>query len=333
MKIFMAYKGTPLYTADEDLFEAMQIARECGLLVLVHAENGDVIVKLQEQALARGDTEPRWHGLTRPEAVEAEATNRAIRLAEIAGCPLLVVHVTCAGRSQAIEHAHARGQTSTRETCPQYLVFSDADLARAGFEGAKYVLSPPLRDPRNRPALWHGLQPGDLHIFGSDHCSFNFAGQKELGPDDFTLIPNGAPGVEERASVLWTHGVREGRITENLFVAVLSTNQAAVHGMAGRKGALAPGADADIVVWDPDLDVTATQANRHGNVDYTPYEGMTFIGAPAAVYVRGSLAYRDGEVLAEAGSGPLRAPRVPPARARPGGPLMGGSTPRAPWKA
>jgi dihydropyrimidinase len=160
-----------------------------------------------------------------------------------------------------------------------------------------------LRDPSNRPALWHGLQAGDLQIFGSDHCSFNYAGQKELGADDFTLIPNGLPGVEERSSVLWTHGVREGRITENLFVAALSTNQARVHGMAGRKGTLAPGADADIVVWDPDLEVTATQSNRHGNVDYTPYEGMTFIGGPAAVYVRGELAYRDGEVLAEPGSG------------------------------
>ena len=151
VKIFMAYKGTPLYTADEDLFEAMQIARECGLLVLVHAENGDVIAKLQAQALARGDTEPRCHGLTRPEAVEAEATNRAIRLAEIADCPLLVVHVSCAAALEEDQRAHARGRPVYGETCPQYLVFSDADLARPGFEGAKYVLSPPLRDP-SQPA-------------------------------------------------------------------------------------------------------------------------------------------------------------------------------------
>jgi dihydropyrimidinase len=303
VKIFMAYKGTPLYTEDEDLFEAMQIAHDVGLLVLVHAENGDVIAKLQEQALARGDTAPRFHATTRPEACEAEATNRAIRLAEMAGSPLLVVHVSCEPSLDAIRAAHARGQTVYGETCPQYLVFSDADLAREGFEGAKYVLSPPLRNPRNRPALWHGLQTADLQIFGSDHCSFNFAEQKELGLDDFTKIPNGAPGAEERAEVLWTHGVRGGHITENRFVAVLSTNQAAVHGMAGRKGVLAPGADADIVVWDPELTITATQANRHGNVDYTPYEGMTFTGGPASVYVRGALAYRDGDVLAPAGSG------------------------------
>ncbi len=303
IKIFMAYKGTPLYTEDQDLFEAMQIAREAGVLVLVHAENGDAIDTLQKQALARGDTEPRWHALTRPEAVEAEATNRAIRLAEVADCPLLVVHVSCAASLEEIKRAHLRGRPVYAETCPQYLVFNYEHLAQPGFEGAKYVLSPPLRDVANQPALWHGLQSQDLHIFGSDHCSFNYAGQKELGKDAFTLIPNGAPGAEERPAVLWTHGVREGRITENLFVAVLSTNQAKVHGMAGRKGMLAPGADADIVVWDPDLEITATQSNRHGNVDYTPYEGMTFHGAPAAVYVRGSLAYRDGEVLADAGSG------------------------------
>jgi dihydropyrimidinase len=303
VKIFMAYKGTPLYTADEDLFEAMQIARECGLLVLVHAENGDAIAKLQEQALARGDVEPRWHGLTRPEAVEAEATNRAIRLAEIADTPLLVVHVSCAAALEEVRRAHERGRPVYAETCPQYVVFSDADLARPDFEGAKYVLSPPLRHPVNQTALWHGLQAQDLHIFGSDHCSFNFKGQKELGRDDFTLIPNGAPGIEERPAVLWTHGVREGRISENLMVALLSTNQAKIHGMAGRKGVLTPGADADIVIWDPDLTITATQANRHGNVDYTPYEGMTFHGGPAKVYRRGELAYADGEVLAAAGSG------------------------------
>jgi dihydropyrimidinase len=281
----------------------MQIARECGLLVLVHAENGDVIAKLQSEALARGDTDPIWHALTRPEAVEAEATNRAIRLAEVADAPLLVVHVSCAAALEEVKRAHARGLPVYAETCPQYLVFEEQDLARPNFEGAKFVLSPPLRDPSNRPALWHGMQSQDLHIFGSDHCSFNFAGQKELGRDDFTLIPNGAPGIEERPAVLWTHGVREGRISENLFVAVLATNQAKVHGMAGRKGVIAPGADADLVVWDPDLTVTVTQENRHGNVDYTPYEGMTFTGGPAAVYVRGNLAYRDGEVLAEAGSG------------------------------
>lgn len=160
-----------------------------------------------------------------------------------------------------------------------------------------------MRDPGNRPALWNGLKFGDLQIFGSDHCSFDYEGQKELGKDDFTLIPNGLPGAEERAMTLWTLGVREGKLSENQFVAVLSTNQARIYGAYPRKGTLAPGADADIVLWDPELSTTATVENRHGNVDYTPYEGMQFHGGPAAVYVRGGLVYRDGEVVGERGSG------------------------------
>ena len=303
VKIFMAYKGTPLHTEDDDLFEVLQLSRDAGVLVLVHAENGHAIAKLQEQALSRGDTAPRFHALTRPEPVEAEATNRAIRLAEVAGAPILVVHVSCAPALEAIHLAHERGQTVYAETCPQYFAFEYKDLAREGFEGAKYVCSPPLRDPGNRPALWNGLKFGDLQIFGSDHCSFNYREQKELGKDDFTLIPNGLPGAEERAMTLWTLGVREGKLSENQFVAVLSTNQARIYGAYPRKGALAPGADADIVLWDPELSTTATVENRHSNVDYTPYEGMEFHGGPAAVYVRGGLVYRDGEVVGERGSG------------------------------
>ena len=303
VKIFMAYKGTPLYTEDDDLFEVLQLSKEAGVLVLVHAENGDVIAKLQEQALARGDVAPRYHALTRPEAVEAEATNRAIRLAEVAGAPILVVHVSCAAALDAIHQAHERGQTVYAETCPQYFAFSYDDLAREGFEGARYVCSPPLRDESNRGPLWNGLKVGDLQIFGSDHCSFNYEGQKELGKEDFTLIPNGLPGTEERAMALWTLGVREGHLSENQFVAVLSTNQARIYGAYPRKGALVPGADADLVLWDSELSVTATAENRHGNVDYTPYEGMTFSGGPASVYVRGNLAYKDGEIVGEHGSG------------------------------
>jgi dihydropyrimidinase len=303
VKIFMAYKGTPLYTEDEDLFEALQLSKEAGVLVLVHAENGDVIAKLQEQALARGDTAPRFHALTRPPEVEAEATSRAIRLAQVAGAPLLVVHVSCAPALEEIHRAHERGQMVYAETCPQYFAFSYDDLAREGFEGAKYVCSPPLRDPSNREPLWNGLKFGDLHIFGSDHCSFNYREQKEMGRDDFTLIPNGLPGAEERAMVLWTLGVREGRISENQFVAALSTNQARIYGAYPRKGALVPGADADIVLWDPELSTTVTAENRHGNVDYTPYEGMTFDGGPTSVWVRGNLVYKDGEIVGEHGSG------------------------------
>ncbi len=303
VKIFMAYKGTPLYTEDDDLFEVLQLSKDAGVLVLVHAENGDVIAKLQEQALARGDTAPKFHALTRPPEVEAEATGRAIRLAEVAGAPILVVHVSCAPALQEIHRAHERGQTVYAETCPQYFALSYDDLAREGFEGAKYVCSPPLRDASNRGPLWNGLKIGDLQIFGSDHCSFNYKEQKEMGRDDFTLIPNGLPGAEERAMALWTLGVREGRLSENQFVAVLSTNQARIYGAYPEKGALVPGADADIVLWDPHLSTTVTVGNRHGNVDYTPYEGMTFEGGPASVYVRGNLVYRDGEIMGEHGSG------------------------------
>jgi dihydropyrimidinase len=303
VKIFMAYKGTPLYTEDDDLFEVLQLSKEAGVLVLVHAENGDVIQKLIEQALARGDTAPRFHALTRPHEVEAEATGRAIRLAEVAGAPILVVHVSCAPALEEIHRAHERGQTVYAETCPQYFAFSYQDLAQEGFEGAKYVCSPPLRDESNREPLWNGLKVGDLQIFGSDHCSFNYEGQKELGIDDFSKIPNGLPGAEERAMALWTLGVTEGKVSENQFVALLSTNQARIYGMYPRKGALVPGADADIVLWDPELSVTATVENRHGNVDYTPYEGMTFKGGPASVYVRGNLIYKDGEIMGEHGSG------------------------------
>src|SRR5215210_7598393 len=303
IKIFMAYKGTPLYTEDDDLFETLQLSKEAGVLVLVHAENGDAIAKLQQQALARGETGPKFHALTRPEAVEAEATNRAIRLAEVAGAPILVVHVSCAPALEAIHLAHERGQAVFGETCPQYFAFEYEDLAREGFEGAKYVCSPPLRDPSNRPALWNGLKTGDLQVFGSDHCAFNYEGQKDLGRDDFTLIPNGIPGAEERAMTLWTLGVREGKLSENQFVAVLSTNQARIYGAYPKKGTLSPGADADIVLWDPELSTTATVENRHGNVDYTPYEGMAFHGGPAAVYVRGNLVYKDGQVVGERGSG------------------------------
>src|SRR4051812_5740487 len=303
VKIFMAYKGTPLYTEDDDLFEVLQLSRKAGVLVLVHAENGDVIAKLQEQALARGDTAPRFHALTRPPEVEAEATSRAIRLAQVAGAPILVVHVSCAPALEEIHRAHERGQTVYAETCPQYFALSYDDLAREGFEGAKYVCSPPLRDESNREPLWNGLKFGDLQIFGSDHCSFNYREQKEMGRDDFTLIPNGLPGAEERAMVLWTLGVREGRISENQFVAALSTNQARIYGAYPRKGALVPGADADIVLWDPQLSTTVTAENRHGNVDYTPYEGMTFDGGPTSVWVRGNLVYKDGEIVGEHGSG------------------------------
>ena len=210
----MAYKGTPLYTEDDDLFEAMQIARECGLLVLVHAENGDAIAKLQAQALARGDTEPSWHGLTRPEAVEAEATNRAIRLAEVADCPLLVVHVSCAASLEEIKRAHARGRPVYAETCPQYLVFSDARPRAAGLRGREVrALAAAARRRPTSPRCGTGCSARTCTSSARTTARSTSAGRRSSASDDFTLIPNGAPGLEERSAVLWTHGVREGRIT------------------------------------------------------------------------------------------------------------------------
>jgi dihydropyrimidinase len=301
-KLFMAYPGVFL-ADDATIFRAMSAAGERGGLVCMHAENGIVINEIIKRALENGRTAPKYHALTRPTIAEAEGVHRAIAIAEMAESPVYIVHLSCADALNQVRQARDRGIPAFAETCPQYLFLSIDNYDEPGFDGAKYVMTPPLREKWNQAELWKGLKMDDLQVISTDHCPFCMKEQKELGRDDFTKIPNGAPGVEERAEVLWTHGVREGRITENLFVAVLSTNQAKVHGMAGRKGAITPGADADIVVWDPDLSFTATQSNRHGNVDYTPYEGMTFTGAPASVYVRGELAYRDGEVLAEPGSG------------------------------
>ena len=302
IKIFMAYKGTPLYTADEDLFEAMQIAREAGVLVLVHAENGDVIAKLQAEALERGDTDPQWHALTRPELVEAEATNRAIRLAEIADTRCSSSTSRAPPRSRRCAAPTPAGARSTPRPA-RSTSFRVQGSRAPGLRGRQVrVLAADARpvQPPGAVARAAGRRPADLRL---GPLLVQLHGQKELGRDDFTAIPNGLPGLEERPSVLWTEGVRGGHISEQLFVAVLSTNQARVHGMVGRKGAIVPGNDADIVVWDPDMTITATQSNRHNRLDHTPYEGKTLIGGPTEVYIRGALAYRDGEVVAEAGSG------------------------------
>jgi dihydropyrimidinase len=303
VKLFMAYVDTPLFSDDGTMLRVLQLTAGAGLLTLVHAENGPAIATLTEQALARGDTAPVWHARTRPPATEAEAAGRAIRLAQIAGAPLLVVHISCADALEEVLRARRRGAAVFGETCPQYVAFDVTDLEREGFEGAKYVCSPPLRDAAEQPALWQALAAGDIDLFSSDHCPFDFATGKVAGREDFSLIPNGMAGIEERASVLWTLGVATGAITPERFVAALSTNQARVHGMLPRKGIVAPGADADVVLWDPRLEIDVTHANRHGAVDHSPYEGMRLRGAPAAVYRRGELVYDGHAVTAPRGSG------------------------------
>jgi dihydropyrimidinase len=285
-KVFMAYKNN-LQVDDETLFRVLRMAAQNGALVQVHAENGDVIDVLVRDALALGQTEPKYHALTRPPEAEGEATARAIRLAEIAGAPLYVVHVTCAHAADQISEARKQGLPIYGETCPQYLVCDYTDYERPGFEGAKYVMSPPLRDKWHQEVLWNKLKNMEMHVLGSDQCSFNFRGQKELGLGDFTKIPNGAPTIEDRMSILYHFGVHEGRIGLSKFVALTSTNAAKLFGLYPQKGTIAVGSDADIVVWDPRVERTLSAETHHMNVDYNPFEGMKVSGQPRYVLLRG----------------------------------------------
>ncbi len=285
-KVFMAYKHV-LYVDDETIFKTLQACRDAGGLVQVHAENGDVIEVITKQALAAGKTEPKWHALTRPVECEGEATHRAIRLAEIAGAPLYVVHVSSAMAADMISDGRKRGLPVYGETCPQYLVCDSSDYERPNFEGAKYVLSPPIREKWNQAVLLRKLKNMELHSFGSDHCSFNLCGQKDLGKNDFSKIPNGAPTAEDRIAILWQVGVNSGVLGLNQFVALMSTNPAKFFGLFPRKGTIAPGSDADVVVWDPKTTRTISAKTHHMNVDNNVFEGMQITGAPRYVFSRG----------------------------------------------
>jgi dihydropyrimidinase len=309
LKLFMAYKGA-LMVDDGTLFRAMEQAAAHGLLILVHAENGDAIDILVRQALNAGQTEPRYHALTRPAALEAEATNRAIRLAEVAGAPLYVVHVTCAGALEAIRAARARDQAVFGETCTQYLFFTKDDLARPGFEGAKWVCSPPFRTPGDQQALWRGVADDSLQIISTDHCPFWYEGGrdgrpggKELGVGDFSRIPNGCPGIEDRMMALYTAGVRGGKFSLNRWVELCCTNPAKLFGMYPQKGTLAPGSDADLVIWDPDATHTIRAATQHQRTDYNLYEGMAVTGMPRMVLSRGRVLVEEGAWKGEQGAG------------------------------
>jgi dihydropyrimidinase len=301
-KVFLAYKNN-LQVDDETLFQTLRLAAASGALVQVHAENGDVIDVLVREALAKGNTAPKYHALTRPPEAEGEATERAIRLAEIAGAPLYVVHVTCAQAAEAISDARKRGLPVFGETCPQYLVCDYSDYERPGFEGAKYVMSPPLRDKAHQEVLWNKLRNGELLAFGSDQCSFNFKGQKELGLHDFSKIPNGAPTIEDRMAILYHYGVNEGRISLNRFVALTSTNNAKLFGLFPRKGTVAVGSDADIVIWDPDVERVISAATHHMNVDNNIFEGMMVRGQARTVLLRGQVIVDRGQFYGSPGAG------------------------------
>jgi len=300
-KLYLAYPGV-LQVDDAAFFRALLGARECGALTLVHAENGGVIDVLVKQALARGETAPRHHALTRPPEAEAEATARAIALAAMAGAPLYVVHLSCAAALAHVAAARDRGLPVLAETCPQYLFLSIADYDRPGFEGANYVMSPPLRQAADQEALWRGLAGGHLQVVATDHCPFTLA-DKERGRHDFSKIPNGAPGIETRMTLLWDGGVRAGRIDARRFVELTAAGPARVFGLWPRKGTLVVGADADLVIWDPERETRLSAETLHMRVDYSPYEGRLVRGGPVVVMSRGEVIVDHGEWKGRPGRG------------------------------
>jgi dihydropyrimidinase len=301
-KLFMAYKGV-LQVSDEALFKTMEVAGETGALVMVHAENGDAIDVLVKQALADGHTEPRWHALTRPPELEGEATHRAIQLARIAGAPLYVVHVTCKEAVDAIDRARRAGWRVWGETCTQYFFVDLSHISRPGFEGAKYVFSPPVRDPSNHEVLWNAVRSDVLSAISTDHCAFTFGEQKALGRDDFSKIPNGAPGLEERLKMIHHFGVNERRITLNRMVELVATNPARLFGLYPRKGTIAVGSDADVVIFDPEKRTTLSAASQHSRSDYNLYEGTEVQGDVETVLLRGNVLVENGELVAKPGIG------------------------------
>ena len=309
-KLFMAYPGV-LYSDDGQIFRAMQKAAENGSTIMMHAENGIVIDVLREQALARGETDPIYHSITRPPITEAEATHRAIAYAELAGCPLYVVHMSAQEALAEIAVARDRGSNIFAETCPQYLFLGWKNLREPGFEGAKYVCSTPVRSEEqgHQEALWRGLATNDLQVVSTDHCPFcmndhpTLGTQKQLGVGDFTKIPNGLPGVEERMALLYHGSVGEGRLSLNRFVEVCSTTPAKMFGMYPKKGTIAIGSDADIVIFDPNARTTMSVDINHMDVDYSAYEGKEIEGAIDLVMSRGTVLISDNTYHGAKGDG------------------------------
>src|SRR3954453_4558807 len=301
-KLFMAYPGVFMLD-DASIFKALLRTGRNGGTVCMHAENGGVIDVLVQRALAQGKTAPKYHALTRPARAEAEATHRAIALAEIADVPIYIVHLSAAEALEMVTEARDRGRPAFAETCPQYLFLSYDNYEEPGFDGAKYVMSPPLRPRDTQDRLWRGLAFNDLQAISTDHCPFCMKEQKTLGHDDFSKIPNGAPGIETRMSLVYDGGVRTGRISLNRFVELTSTSPAKIFGLFPRKGTIAPGSAADIVVFDPNRTVTLSAKTLHMNVDYNPYEGRQVTGATDTVLSRGRLVIENGAFVGRKGSG------------------------------
>ena len=301
-KLFMAYPGV-FMVDDQTIFRALRRTGENGGLVCMHAENGGVIDELVKEALRKGQTAPKYHALTRPSRAEGEATGRAIALAEMARVPIYIVHLSAADALEKVRDARDMGLPAYAETCPQYLFLSYDNYEEPGFDGAKYVMSPPLREKWHQDVLWKGLSKNDLQVISTDHCPFCMAEQKELGKDDFSKIPNGAPGIETRLTLVHDGGVRPGRITMNRFVELCSTTPAKMFGLFPRKGTIAVGSDADIVVFDPDKRATLGVKTLHMKVDYNPYEGRTVHGAPSTVVVNGNVIIEGDKFVGKKGNG------------------------------
>jgi dihydropyrimidinase len=301
-KLFMAYPGV-FYMDDASIFRTMQRSGEIGATICMHAENGPVIDVLVEQALKRGDTAPKYHALTRPARLEAEATHRAIALAEVADVPVYIVHLSAAEALEEVTAARDRGLPAFAETCPQYLFLSYDNYEEKGFDGAKYVMSPPLRAKEKQKELWRGLRGNDLQVVATDHCPFCMKGDKELGRNDFSKIPNGAPGIETRMSLMHDGGVLGGHISMNRYVEITSTSPAKIFGLFPKKGTIAVGSDADIVVFDPKAEQVWSAATHHMNVDYNPYEGRRVKGVPETVMSRGEVIIEKQKLLARPGRG------------------------------
>lgn len=314
VKVFTAYNDR-LRLQDGEILKVMRLSSKYGILTLMHAENGDVIEVLTADALAAGHTEPIWHAHTRPAWGAVESVLRGIALAEQANAALYIVHVNTAGGLDQIRYGRARGLPVIGETCPQYLFFTEEYLERP--DGAKWICSPPLRKEEDNEALWDGLVDGGLQTIGTDHCPFFFDGTraieyegewiaipgKELGVNDFTKIPNGLPGVGDRLPIMWTYGVGKGRLTPNQFVALTSTNPAKIFGLYPQKGALLPGSDADIVIWDPQRPLKYGINHAHHRTDYNLYEGWELVGYPEKVFLRGQVIVDDEQWFGKAGMG------------------------------
>lgn len=301
-KCFLAYKGA-LMIDDGALYQVLLKSKEAGALVMIHAENGDVLDVLIKDMLAKGKTAPKYHALSRPPEAEGEATGRGIAMAQMAKAPIYIVHLSCKEALEKVKTARAYGFPVFAETCPQYLLKSYDNYLERGFNGAKYVMSPPLRDKSNWDILWKGLGSGDLQVVSTDHCPFNFKGQKSMGKESFASIPNGAPGIEHRLMLMFSEGVGKKRFGVNRFVELVSTAPAKLFGLYPEKGTIAVGSHADLILFDPKAPFTITARTHHQNVDYTPYEGFKGKGVPKTVLSRGRVIIENGQFKGQPGAG------------------------------